>query len=76
MCMLDKNSFSIDDSFFLFIKESNPCESSPCQHQSICIARPNKNIQCICRPHFTGRFCEYPSKFDLFINIFISKFVF
>ena len=42
--------------------ESNPCASSPCQHQGVCVTKSNQNIQCICRPHYTGKFCEYPGK--------------
>lgn len=45
----------------IFFKEQNPCESSPCQHHSICVTKPNQAIQCLCRPHYTGKFCEYPS---------------
>ncbi len=55
-----------------FLKEQNPCESSPCQHQGVCITKFNQNIQCICRPHYTGKFCEYPGIYFLVIHIFIS----
>ncbi|CAF4228179.1 unnamed protein product, partial [Rotaria sordida] len=37
-----------------------PCESSPCQHQSVCVTKSNRTIHCICRSHYTGKFCEYP----------------
>ncbi|CAF4498302.1 unnamed protein product, partial [Rotaria magnacalcarata] len=43
----------------------NPCESSPCQHHSICVTKLNRTIQCLCRPHYTGKFCEYPVPFPL-----------
>jgi len=56
---------------FLFLKEQNPCESSPCQHHSVCITKPNHNIQCICRPHYAGKFCEYPGRYNSSIYSFI-----
>lgn len=53
-------------SFFVFL-ETNPCENSPCQHQSICITKPNHDVQCICRPHYTGKYCEKPRMYPDFI---------
>ncbi|CAF1686396.1 unnamed protein product, partial [Adineta ricciae] len=43
---------------------TNPCESSPCQHDSICIAKSNHDIQCICRRHYTGKYCELSQTFQ------------
>jgi hypothetical protein len=53
------------------IKEQNPCESSPCLHQGVCVAKSNYNFQCICRPYYTGKVCEYPGRYS-YISIYIS----
>ncbi|CAF3647199.1 unnamed protein product [Rotaria sordida] len=43
--------------------ETNPCQNSPCQHQSICVTKSNHDVQCICRPHYTGKYCQNPPPF-------------
>jgi hypothetical protein len=42
------------------ILETNPCEHTPCQHQSTCIIQLNHESRCICRAHYTGKYCENP----------------
>jgi hypothetical protein len=71
-CQLESSSFSFVFNM-IFILEHNPCESSPCQHQSVCITKSNQNIQCICRPHYTGKFCEYPGRKNNYPNIYLSN---
>jgi len=48
--------------FFFFSSsshvETNPCENSPCRHDSICVTKSNHDVQCICSSNYTGRYCE------------------
>eukprot|EP00033_Pygsuia_biforma_P000463 GCRY01000549.1.p1 GENE.GCRY01000549.1~~GCRY01000549.1.p1 ORF type:complete len:805 (-),score=194.57 GCRY01000549.1:548-2962(-) len=41
----------------LFYDEGNQCESSPCEHESVCIDEFG-GFSCICTDHFTGDICQ------------------
>lgn len=35
-----------------------PCASEPCQNGGTCISDEDLEIECICPPDYTGKFCE------------------
>ena len=41
-----------------FVKDTSPCDSSPCLNNGFCIANPNTcTYSCQCPPGFTGSCC-------------------
>jgi len=58
--------------------EFTSCSSSPCLHNSTCIARSEQTFQCVCSPAFIGLYCEIgnpliPHKVSMRIDEFFCR---
>ena len=54
------------------LKDPNPCDSNPCQHDSTCHREdaPDK-VTCICLPDFSGKLCQFSK--DIFTTSSLTK---